>query len=80
MLEERHFDRRTKVTDSTQLIVTAGQRRLTQRTLHVQEFSLSQWRRMLRDVGLRFLRAYSGYDGRPYRAGSTGRLILVAEK
>ena len=80
VLEERHFDRRTKTTDSTQLIVTAGQRWVAQRTLRVQEFSLAQWRRMLRDVGLRFLRAYSGYDGRPYRAGSTGRLILVAEK
>jgi hypothetical protein len=53
---------------------------VAQKTLRFQEFSLPQWRRMLRDVGLRFLRAYSGYDGRPYRAGSTGRLILVAEK
>jgi hypothetical protein len=35
---------------------------------------------MLRSVGLRFLRAYSGYDGRPYRAGATGRLIVMAEK
>jgi SAM-dependent methyltransferase len=80
VLEERHFDRRTRITDSTQLIVIAGQRWVAQRTLRFQEFSLPQWRRMLRRVGLRFLRAYSGYDGRPYRAGSTGRLILVAEK
>jgi hypothetical protein len=35
---------------------------------------------MLHRVGLTFLRAYSGYDGRPYRAGSTGRLIVMAEK
>jgi SAM-dependent methyltransferase len=80
VLEERHFDRRTRITDSTQLIVIAGQRWVAQKTLRFQEFSLPQWRRMLRRVGLRFLRAYSGYDGRPYRAGSTGRLILVAEK
>ena len=80
VLEERHFDRRTRITDSTQLIVTAGQRWVAQKTLRFQEFSLPQWRRMLRTVGLRFLRAYSDYDGRRYRAGSTGRLILVAEK
>jgi SAM-dependent methyltransferase len=80
VLEDRRFDRVTKITDSTQLIVIAGRRGVAQRTLRFQEFSLPQWRRMLRRVGLRLLRAYSGYDGRPYRAGSTGRLILVAEK
>jgi SAM-dependent methyltransferase len=80
VLEDRRFDHRTKITDSTQLIVITGRRWVAQKTLRFQEFSLPQWRRMLRRVGLRFLRAYSGYDGRPYRAGSTGRLILVAEK
>ena len=80
VLEDRRFDRRTKITDSTQLIVITGRRWVAQKTLRFQEFSLPQWRRMFRRVGLRFLRAYSGYDGRPYRAGSTGRLILVAEK
>jgi SAM-dependent methyltransferase len=80
VLEERHFDRDTKITTSTQLIVTAGQRWVAQKTSRFQEFSLPQWRRMLHRVGLTFLRAYSGYDGRPYRAGSTGRLIVMAEK
>ena len=80
VLEDRRFDRVTKITDSTQLIVIAGRRGVAQRTLRFQEFTLPQWRRMLRRVGLRFLRAYSGYDGRPYRAGSTGRLILMAQK
>jgi len=80
VLEERHFDRDTKITNSTQLIVTAGQRWVAQKTLRFQEFSLPQWRRMLHRVGLTFLRAYSGYDGRRYRAGSTGRLIVMAEK
>ncbi|MGH7385594.1 MAG: class I SAM-dependent methyltransferase [Candidatus Rokuibacteriota bacterium] len=80
VLEDRHFDPRTKVTDSTQLIVTVGRRWVVQKTLRFQEFSLLEWRRMLRRVGLRFLRAYSGYDGRPHRAGSTGRLIVVAER
>jgi SAM-dependent methyltransferase len=80
VLEERHFDRRTRITNSTQFIVVAGRRWVEHKTLRLQEFSLPQWRRMLRRVGLRLLRAYSGYDGRRYRAGSTGRLILVAEK
>jgi SAM-dependent methyltransferase len=80
VLEERHFDRDTNITTSTQLIVTAGQRWVAQKTSRFQEFSRPQWRRMLRRVGLTFLRAYSGYDGRPYRAGSTGRLIVMAEK
>lgn len=80
VLEDRRFDSRTKITSSTQLIVIAGRRWVAQKTLRLQEFSLPEWRRMLRGAGLRFLRAYSGYDGRPYRAGSTGRLILVAEK
>ena len=80
VLEERRFDRRTKMTYSTQLVVTPGRRWVVQRSLRFQEFSLPQWRRMLRRAGLRLLRAYSGYDGRRYRAGSTGRLIVVAEK
>jgi SAM-dependent methyltransferase len=80
VFEERHFDRRTRMTDSTRLIVTAGERWVAQKTLRFQEYSLPQWRRTLRSVGLRFLRAYGGYDGRPFRAGSTGRLIVLAEK
>jgi SAM-dependent methyltransferase len=80
VLEDRRFDPRTRITDTTQLIVIAGQRWVTQRTVRFQEYSLPEWRRMLRRVGLRFRRAYSGYDGRRYRAGSTGRLIVVAEK
>jgi SAM-dependent methyltransferase len=80
VLEERRFDRRTKITRSTQLTITAGRRRVVQKTLRLQEYSLPQWRRLLRRVGLRLRRAYSGYDGRPYRPGSTGRLIVLAEK
>lgn len=80
VLEDRRFDRRTRMTDTAQLIIVTGRRWVAHRRVRFQEFSLSQWRRMLRRVGLRFLRAYSGYDGRRYRAGSTGRLIVVAEK
>jgi SAM-dependent methyltransferase len=80
VLEDRRFDRRTKITDSTQLIVTVGARWVVQKHLRLQEFSLGEWRRMLRGVGLRLLRAYSAYDGRRYRTGSTGRLIVVAQR
>ncbi|HKW93986.1 MAG TPA: class I SAM-dependent methyltransferase [Methylomirabilota bacterium] len=80
VLEDRRFDRRTRVTRSTRLTITTGQRWVVQRTLRLQEFTLPQWRRMLKDAGLRFLRAYSGYDGRPYRGMSTRRLIVLAER
>jgi SAM-dependent methyltransferase len=80
ILEDRRFDPRTKITRSTQLTITTGRRRVVQKTLRLQEYSLPQWRRLLRRVGLRLRRAYSGYDGRPYRPGSTGRLIVLAEK
>lgn len=80
VLEDRRFDRRTRVTHSTRLTITTGQRLVVQRSLRLQEFTLPQWRRMLREAGLRFLRAYSGYDGRPYRGTSTRRLIVLAER
>jgi hypothetical protein len=80
VLEDRRFDPRTRMTDITQLVIVTGRPGVVQRRVRLQEFSLSQWRRMLRRVGLRFLRAYSGYDGRRHRDGSTGRLIVVAEK
>jgi len=80
VLEEREFDRRTKTIDCAQLVVTTGQPSVVERSFRLQEFSLPEWRRMLRRAGLRFLRAYAGYDGRRYRPSSTGRLIVVAER
>ena len=80
ILEDRRFDRRTGITESTQLVIATGPRLIRQRRLRFQEFTLAEWRRMLRRAGLRLRRAYSGYDGRPYRAGATGRLIVVAER
>lgn len=80
ILEDRRFDRRTKIIDTTQLVLTAGRRWAVQRRFRLQEFSVREWRRMLRRAGLRFLDAYGGYDGRRYRPGSTGRLIIVAER
>ena len=79
-MEDRRFDRRTRITESTQLVIAPGPRLVRQRRLRFQQFSLAQWRRMLRMAGLRFRQAYSGYDGRRYRAGATGRLIVVAER
>jgi SAM-dependent methyltransferase len=80
VLEDRRFDPRTRITESTQLVLVPGRRSLQQKTLRFQTFSLLQWRRMLGRAGLRVLRAYSGCDGRRYRRGSTGRLIVIAEK
>jgi SAM-dependent methyltransferase len=80
ILEDRRFDRRTRITESTQLVITTRPRWVRQRRLRFQEFSLTQWRRMLRRAGLRLRQAYSGYDGRRYRPGATGRLIVVAER
>jgi SAM-dependent methyltransferase len=80
VLEDRRFDRRTNVTRSDWLIVPAGRRRVIRKTTRFQEYSLPQWRRMFRQAGLRFLRAYSGYDGRPYRSVSTRRLIVVGAR
>jgi len=80
ILEERTFDRRTNITESNQLVLTVGRRWVIQRRLRLQEFSLPQWRRLFRTAGLRLLAAYSGYDGRPYRAVSTRRLIVVGER
>ena len=80
ILEDRHFDPRSKVTDCTQLVITAGGDGAVQRRFRVQEFSLVEWRRMLEQAGLRLIRAYAGYDGRAYRPASSERLIAVAEK
>jgi SAM-dependent methyltransferase len=80
VLEDRRFDRRTNVTTSTWLIVPTGSRRVIQKTTQFQEYTLPQWRRMFRKVGLRFVKAYSGYDGRPYRPVSKRRLIVVGAR
>ena len=80
ILEHRRFDRRSGIVDTTQIVLTAGRRSAVQRRFRIQEFSLTRWRRMLRRAGLRLLGAYAGYGGRRYRPGTTGRLIVVAER
>jgi SAM-dependent methyltransferase len=80
VLEDRRFDRRTNVTRSDWLIVPSGRRGAIRKTTRFQEYSLPQWRRMFREVGLRFVKAYSGYDGRIYRKISKRRLIVVGAR
>ena len=80
LLEDRRFDRRTGMTESTQLVLTPGRRWVRQRHFRFQELTLRQWRSALRRAGLSFERAYGGYDGRRYRRGATGRLIVVARR
>jgi len=80
ILEDRRFDPRTKVSECTQLVVADGRSRAVQRRFRVQEFTLAEWRRMLGRAGLRLIRAYAGYHGRAYRAASSERLIVLAEK
>lgn len=80
VLERRRFDRRTKITESTQLVIGTSQGSAVERRYRLQEFSLATWRRMLRGAELRFVRAYGGYNGHAYRPGATGRLIVVAAR
>ena len=80
LLEDRRFDRRTGVTESTQLVLMPGRRWVRQRHFRIQELTLGQWRRALRGAGLSLERAYGGYDGRRYHRGMTGRLIVVARR
>lgn len=80
ILENRRFDRRTGIVDTTQLVLSTGRPGAVQRRFRIQELSLTRWRRLLRRGGLRLLGAYAGYDGRRYRPGATGRLIIVAER
>jgi SAM-dependent methyltransferase len=80
VLEDRRFDRRANVTRSDWLIVPAGAARSHTKTTQFQEYSLPQWRRMFREVGLPFVKAYSGYDGRTYGKISRRRLIVVGAR
>jgi len=80
VLEDRRFDRHTNVTRSTWLIVPAGKPTVIRKTTRFQEYSLPQWRRLFREVGLRFVKAYSGYDGRSYRPVSKRRLIVLGAR
>ena len=80
VLEDRQFDPLKRTNESTRLIVTSGDRTVIEQRFRLQEYTLAEWRRMLRRAGLTLVRAYSSYDGRPFRPDTTGRLIVLAER
>lgn len=72
-------DRRTNVHEATWLILRQGARRVLRKRFRLRLWTLPQWRRHFRGAGLRLLRAYGDFRGRPFRRMSP-RLILLAER
>lgn len=75
---------RTHVHEATWLIVSggAGRRgspRVIRKRFRLRLWTLPQWRRRLRGAGLRLVRAYGDFSGRPFRRESS-RLLIVAER
>ena len=73
------IDRRTNVHEATWLILRRGARRAIRKAFRLRLWTLAQWRRHLSEAGLRLLRAYGDFRGRPFRRGSP-RLLLLAER
>lgn len=80
VLEESRFDVRRGCTRGRWILARRGEGRLLRRELLLYVYTLKQWRRMFRRVGLRLTAVYSGYDGRRFRPGAGPRLILVGER
>lgn len=78
VLQEMKLDRGASRWSGSWTFVSPGRRRSV-RALHHYVYTLTEWERMFRAVGLRLTGAWSGY-GRPYRAGKGPRLILVGAK
>jgi len=78
ILEERTFDRRSGVIETTWILLRRGERP-RRRAFRVQFWTLPQWRRALERVGLRFVRACGSFDGSQFRRTSY-QLIVVAER
>jgi SAM-dependent methyltransferase len=72
-------DRRTNVHEATWLILRRGGRRVIRKAFRLRLWTLAQWRRHLREAGLRLVRAYGDFRGRPLRPTSS-RLLLLAER
>jgi SAM-dependent methyltransferase len=72
-------DRRTNVHEATWLILRRGSRGVIRKRFRLRLWTLSQWRRRLRETGLRLVRAYGDFSGRPFRRTSP-RLLLLAER
>ena len=73
------YDRKAATHESAWLFVRPGSLRVIRKTFRVRLWTLGQWRRRLRDAGLRLIRAYADYRGRAYRPTS-GRLLILAER
>ncbi|HEY5726631.1 MAG TPA: hypothetical protein VIX40_11780, partial [Methylomirabilota bacterium] len=73
------IDRRTNVHEATWQILQRGDRRVIRKAFRLRLWTLAQWRRRLREAGLRLVRAYGDFKGRPFRRAS-GRLLILAER
>ena len=80
VFEDMRFDPRSGRVESDWHIVRPGRKRVLRRSLRMYVYTLPQWKRMLRRAGLRFLRAYGGYDLSPHKPGTTKRLIILGER
>lgn len=72
-------DRRTNVHEATWMILRRVERRVIRKAFRLRLWTLAQWRRHLREAGLRLVRAYGDFRGRPFRPTSS-RLLLLAER
>ncbi|HKZ05452.1 MAG TPA: class I SAM-dependent methyltransferase [Methylomirabilota bacterium] len=73
------IDRRTNVHEATWLILRRGSRRVLRKRFRLRLWTPAQWRRHLREAGLRLLRAYGDFKGSRFRRASP-RLLLLAER
>lgn len=70
-------DPRTNVQEATWLILRRGERRVIRKAFRLRLWTPAQWRRRLREAGLRPLRAYGDFRGRPFRRESPRQLLLA---
>lgn len=80
VLEDVKYDQPSGRIRSAWHIIQPGRRRILHRSFELYLHNLSQWKAMFHRVGLRFLRAYGGYNLSMRRPGITRRLIVVGER
>lgn len=73
------YDRKAATHESVWLFLRPGRPRVVRKSFRVRLWTLGRWRRRLREAGLRLVRAYADYRGRPFRRTS-GRLLILAER
>jgi SAM-dependent methyltransferase len=74
-----NYDRKAATHENVWLFLRPGRSRVIRKAFRVRLWTLPQWRRRLRAAGLRLVRAYADYRGRPYRRAS-GRLLILAAR